>query len=132
MRNMSFMLDAPMGLLDQHRLEHRMPDQHATQCPKCGGTTRAVRSPRGHRFVGCSRFPRCDFTVGADALTVARMRAHEVFDQVWRNHIMSRNAAYAMMARLLNIPREKAHIAMLSTEQCKKLVESLRGIVEVD
>jgi hypothetical protein len=59
-----------------------------------------------------------------------KQNAHAVFDPIWKDHrrpdCVSRKAAYAIMAKLLGLPKDKAHIGKLDIEQCKKLVELLR------
>lgn len=56
------------------------PDSDATPslvplewCPECGGHLRTRRNRReGNRFLGCSRYPRCNFTEDIDQ-RVARL-----------------------------------------------------------
>lgn len=51
-----------------------------------------------------------------------KMRAHEVFDVLWRSRMMSRTEAYALMAEELKIKVEDAHIGLFSEEQCREVI----------
>lgn len=53
----------------------------------------------------------------------ARIRAHEVFDELWKSGLMSRKAAYAWLARAMELPPGRAHIAQFNVEQCERVVE---------
>lgn len=51
-------------------------------------------------------------------LRVLRGRTHDVFDQLWKDHYMTRTEAYEWMQEELQLKPEQAHIAVLSREQC--------------
>jgi ssDNA-binding Zn-finger/Zn-ribbon topoisomerase 1 len=108
------------------------PPNTSGVCPSCGAKIRPAVSAQGNKFLSCERFPRCGFTLCADALTVTRARTHLIFDQVWKQKIMTRTSAYLLMRRLLNLSEDQAHISRLSITQCHKLIHGLRGLVEVD
>ena len=55
-----------------------------------------------------------------------KIRAHAAFDPLWKSGEMKRAQAYKIMAEILNIPTNKAHIGMLDVGQCKKLVDALK------
>jgi ssDNA-binding Zn-finger/Zn-ribbon topoisomerase 1 len=116
------------------------------ECPECGApmvlrTTRKFVAKDGSPrvFYGCSRFPACKATHGAhqhdgrpfgipaDAATkVARIEAHEAFDVLWRSGAMKRTAAYRLIAKLMGLSHEDAHIGRFTREQCHELVEAIR------
>jgi zinc-finger-containing domain len=59
-----------------------------------------------------------------------KMRAHEVFDPIWRNHAnnkrqkqRAKSAAYRALADALEIPPAEAHIGMFSIELCQRTIE---------
>lgn len=57
-----------------------------------------------------------------------RKAAHSIFDPLWkgRRKEMSRSAAYRWMQEAMNLPAEKAHIAMFDEQQCKRLIEEAK------
>ena len=63
----------------------------------------------------------------ADAkLRELRKQAHALFDPVWKKSNLSRKGAYMMLKRVLDVPIEQAHIAMLSKEKLTELIEYLK------
>lgn len=86
-------------------------------------------------FYGCSRFPECRGTHGArkdgsplgtpaDKDTKkARIRAHAVFDQIWKKHLTrNRGQAYNWMRQAMGLTHSQAHIGMFTAEQCEELI----------
>ena len=117
-------------------------------CPFCGGKVGLKDSSTiygrsyGNVYI-CENYPKCDAFVGthhgktkplgtlADSkLRNKRKETHSLFDQLWRgkNKIMGRGKAYKYMAEKLNIEQKRAHIAMLTYEECNNLIgEILRA-----
>ncbi len=48
--------------------------------------------------------------------------AHAAFDPLWQGGRMKRNAAYAWLARQMNLPEKLTHIGMFDVSQCKQVV----------
>lgn len=91
----------------------------------------------------CSNFPRCDSFVGCHGpkaderqrwkplgtlankeLRQARKSVHHLIDPYWKNpNMLSRPAVYRILRRILDVPQEQAHIAMLDLDQCRKVLE---------
>jgi len=108
-------------------------------CPYCGSLAKiAQRKVVSGRPLDtlpvyvCGNYPACDAYVGCHLgtekplgslankrLRSFRMKAHRAFDFVWKTGRATRDEAYALMAELLNLPPEKAHIGMLDVQQCK-------------
>jgi ssDNA-binding Zn-finger/Zn-ribbon topoisomerase 1 len=108
---------------------------YALKCADCGARMQIVASPKFKRpFYGCSRFPECRGTIGAHkdgsplgipinaAGRETRKRAHEVFDQIWKEKVLTRQDAYRWMQEAMGLSSENAHIAKLTAEQCEKLI----------
>ena len=66
-------------------------------------------------------------TVADEALRALRSRAHGLFDPLWKDGTKTRAEAYAWLAELLDLEPRAAHIAMLSTEQCTRLIDELQA-----
>ena len=60
-------------------------------------------------------------TPGDKATKKARMRAHDVFDQLWKEKHMSRHEAYEWMCDQMSLTREEAHIGRFNIDQCEEL-----------
>ena len=102
-------------------------------CGDCGAPME-IRPSKFGCFYGCTGYPACKGTHGAHpdgsplgipadkATREARVRAHFVFDQLWKSKRMSRRDAYQWMRTFLNLSHRTAHIGQLSAEQCDKLI----------
>lgn len=110
-------------------------------CPECGEPM-VLRNSKYGLFYGCSSFPRCKATHGAhkdgrplgipaDKKTKkARMRAHDVFDQLWKDKHMSRPEAYEWMQEAMDMSEEEAHIGRFTEEQCDELELKVEEFLE--
>lgn len=54
-----------------------------------------------------------------------RMRAHDVFDSLWRSGGMERTAAYEWLAGALGISVANCHIGMLDVGGCKAVINAV-------
>ena len=59
-----------------------------------------------------------------------KMKAHAVFDPIWKTHRMSRKMAYAWLAKRLNIDVKDCHIGEFDVEQCRRVVAVCKADVE--
>lgn len=64
-------------------------------------------------------------TMANEELRKARRAAHAAFDPFWRSGRMRRREAYAKLSGLMNLPKDRAHIAMFDVEQCRMVVEQV-------
>lgn len=89
----------------------------------------------------CHSYPKCDAFVGVhkkDGVTPLgtmangelrewrKMAHNDYFDPLWKSGKMTRSEAYKFMQTLMELPEEKAHIAMFDIDQCKTLIEKLK------
>ena len=122
-------------------------EQVATEgspCPFCDGLMHCVDSAEiyqqsyGYLYL-CSNYPNCDTYVGchrgstralgtpADwSLRRARRMAHDMFDRLWRGGQWARNAAYGRLREVLQVPPDRAHIAMLTVAECRQLCSAVK------
>lgn len=118
------------------------PPASAPTCPYCGTVAQLVTGeaiyPRrpdlwAKRFWSC---PPCKAYVGchpgtttplgrlADAtLRSAKQAAHALFDPLWQRGEMTREKAYAWLARELGIPGKDCHIGMFDVDTCVRVIE---------
>lgn len=57
-----------------------------------------------------------------------RSLAHKSFDNLWKNKKMSRDEAYRLLSKEMNLPKEKTHIGMFNEKQCRKVLEIIVDI----
>lgn len=121
---------------------HRDSKDVTVDCDYCGrpaerawGSTIYPNRPdlAGHRFwhcrpcgayVGCH--PHTNRPLGRLAnaeLRQAKVQAHKAFDPLWREHGMTRTAAYAWLALEMGLDRGSCHIGMFDVEQCQAVVD---------
>lgn len=83
----------------------------------------------------CSHYPECDSYVSADRITGKplgtlagkelrrlRIRTHELFDQLWKQGLMTRDDAYRWIGDRYGLPRGYVHIAMFSEYMCRSVI----------
>lgn len=116
----------------------------AVRCHKCNSlmVMRQSTNLRHHdgtpkRFLFCTGFPKCNnkmsvhpdgtrYGTPADADTTAlRRKAHQIFDQLWKCRLMTRDEAYRRLCGIMGMTKEQAHISNFNKEQCQKLIDFL-------
>ena len=119
-------------------------------CPYCGGT--AVLRDASYVYGGessckrlyvCQHYPSCDAYVGvhkgtqtpkgtlADGdLRNLRIRAHRMFDMIWKNGILTRKNAYRWIQDKFSLRSDQAHIGYFSEYMCHRLIEESRIVLE--
>ena len=103
------------------------------ECPNCQ-TKMVLRRSRYGLFYGCQRYPVCQGTHGAhpngkplgtpatDDVKRLRIRAHALLDAKY-----GRKRYFSPLAKMLGIPREQAHIAMLTKTQLETVIAYVEG-----
>lgn len=115
-----------------------------------------LRTSRNGRFYGCEDYPRCDGTLGANpdgspvgipgtaADRLARRRAHEALDPIWRNCMseygepngrsekellsIARGRVYRWLAHELGgLTSAECHIGNFNEEKCEQVVAICQG-----
>ena len=119
-----------------------LPKEEPVPCPEdgCRGMLRRRYSQKLSSFYYMCDDPGCDGSVGCtpngeihgipgDSKTKkARMEAHEVFDQLWKDGFYSRGKAYKAMAGKMGI--DPLHIGDLNRKQCKALIVLVKEHLE--
>ena len=89
-----------------------MTNEKIYQCQNCNarvGCHKGTTRPLGN--------------VANEVLRLKRIETHQIFDQFWRSHGMSRTQAYKWLAKEFSLPENCAHIGGFEMEQCQKLIE---------
>lgn len=112
------------------------------RCPYCGSVAvlRNASYVYGKKFnkdllYVCNQYPACDSYVGVHkgtmvakgtlankALRQKRIYAHQIFDQIWKQGILSRYAAYRWIADKFCLTKDQAHIGNFSEYMCDQLI----------
>ena len=81
------------------------------QCPQCKAYTgtRNDGTPVG--------------TVANEATRAARMKAHSLFDQLWKGKRKSRSEAYEELADHMDLFLSECHIALFNEAECQKVID---------
>lgn len=119
--------------------------EHDLNCPEPGcGARMVLRPSRFGLFYGCSKFPSCKGAHGAHSdgsplghpadqeTKQLRIKAHNLFDQLWKTGAMRRGEAYRWLQNALSLGSEEAHIGKFTKTQCELLIKILerQGIKE--
>lgn len=108
-------------------------------CPYCKGKADLVDSKVIYKRVSygmawlckpCDAYVGCHYGTNKPLGRLAnkelrqwKMKAHHVFDPLWKTGKLSRNRAYSVLAEKLEMDIRKCHIGMFDVEECKKVVE---------
>jgi zinc-finger-containing domain len=116
-----------------------------SRCPHCDGAVEIVNNSKIYgreygewpwavlcrdcgAYVGLHPFTGIPLGMLADGPTrAARRRAKDAFNPLWQNGGMTRNAAYAWLARQLGITTvEECHIGWFNVSMCDRVVDVCR------
>lgn len=64
--------------------------------------------------------------VANESLRLKRMETHQVFDDYWKRHGMTRTKAYRWLARQLHLSEGQTHIGSFEMDQCQKVINLCR------
>jgi ssDNA-binding Zn-finger/Zn-ribbon topoisomerase 1 len=93
-----------------------------------------LKDSRFGPFYGCTTWPDCEGTAAihqdgslkstpANGETkAARIGAHQRFDKLWKEGLMSRSQAYRSLAEYMGLKRKDTHIGYFTEEQCDQVV----------
>lgn len=98
---------------------------------------------KGGQVYVCNRYPVCDSYVGVHPgsirpkgtlankdLRTKRIRAHRMFDQIWKKGILKKPDAYRWMADKFCLDDRQAHIGMFSDYMCDQLIKESAQVLE--
>ena len=120
------------------------------RCPYCGGTavlrdaSYVYGGESGHKHLYvCQHYPECNAYVGVHEGTLIplgtladrelrnkRIRAHQTFDRIWKNGILTKKNAYRWMQDIFCLTEQQAHIGCFSGYMCDRLIEESRRVLQ--
>lgn len=119
------------------------------RCPYCGKTAvlrkasyvHGANARNGYLYV-CAGYPACDSYVGTHDGTIRpkgtlanselrnkRIRTHRLFDQIWKQGIMSKKDAYRWIQDTFCLNESQAHIGFFADYMCDRLSENCRQVL---
>ena len=119
-------------------------------CPYCGAAAvlRDASYVYGEgamvdKLYVCSRYPTCDSYVGVfrntdypkgtlanSELRNKRIRTHRLFDEIWKQGIMTRGQTYQWMQYKFSLTKQQAHIGYFSDYMCEELMEACKEVLQ--
>ncbi|MFN3809025.1 MAG: zinc-finger-containing protein [Roseateles asaccharophilus] len=110
-----------------------LADRHIWRCTACDAHVGCHRP--GAKLTGAGgQVTISDGTLPMGSLAnpelrAARIETHRMLDALWQPPArMNRHDAYAWMARVLEVPREEAHVASLDFDQCVKVMHAIEDL----
>lgn len=122
-----------------------------TYCPYCGSIAVLRRANEIYKnpkpeddermLLVCKNYPICDSYIKADKFgnpigTMAnkevrhlRLIAHNYFDEIFKNNILSRSDAYKMLSDKLGTPLRDTHISNFDEYRCKVVIGIAKNIL---
>ena len=126
-----------------------MMKKQIIRCPYCGSPAilrdtsyvHGKNAWEGKLYV-CSRYPVCNSyvsvhsgttrpkgTLANKSLREKRIRAHRIFDQIWKQGILSKKDAYRWMSHKFCLDTTQAHIGNFSEYMCERLIEESEKVL---
>ena len=118
-------------------------------CPYCSKTAVLRKAsyvygpdtPVDYLYV-CAGYPDCDSYVGVHTGTTypkgylanselrnKRICTHRIFDQIWKQGIMSKKDAYRWIQDIFSLSEKQAHIGFFSEYMCDLLQENCKKVL---
>lgn len=120
------------------------------KCPYCGSIAvlRDDKYVYGERAKGewlyvCANYPECDAYVSTHKgtkipkgslangdLRNKRIRAHKVFELIWKKNIMTKKEAYRWLEYFMGLQRDEGHIGKFSDYRCNLLMSKTKEVLK--
>lgn len=120
-------------------------------CPYCGSIAVLRRADEIYKnppdkmedrmLLVCKNYPECDSYIKADKdgnpigvmankeLRHLRLIAHNYFDEIFKNNILSRSDAYKLLSDKLGTPLKETHISNFDEYRCKVVIKIAKNIL---
>ena len=123
--------------------------KHTIHCPYCGSPALLRDASfvygsraRDEKLYVCLHYPACNSYVGVhkgtmipkgtlanQSLRKKRILAHQVFDQIWKQGIMTKQNAYQWIADKFSLDTTQAHIGYFNDYMCNRLIEEASKVL---
>ena len=92
------------------------------RCPKCDETPVRSNTRYGPRLDCCGLWAWGDHPLADAATHAARRAAHDAFDPIWREGLLSRTAAYRELAKQMQLSASDCHMKLMTASQAQRVV----------
>lgn len=89
-------------------------------CPECQMEAHSVQTAWGIRHECCGLWSWGGKPLVDRRTHEARKAAHEAFDRIWKEGLMSRSAAYAAMRKALRLTEARAHMSFMDAGTARR------------
>lgn len=97
-------------------------------CPKCGGKAAETKTRFGLRYDCCGLWSWGRHPLADQRTHKARKAAHAAFDPIWKSGLISRGAAYQILASKMRISPQDCHMKKMDAETAEK-VPALASVI---
>lgn len=128
---------------------NRAKNKRKVTCPYCGapailrsGSYVYGEDAMVEKLYVCANYPACDAYVGVfrdsdipkgtlanSELRNKRIRVHRVFDEIWKQGIMTRGQTYQWMQYKFGLTKEQAHIGHFSDYMCLQVLDACNEVL---
>lgn len=92
-------------------------------CPTCGGAPKTSEGRFGMKAECCGLWSWKGKPLVSRETHAARIKAHDVFDRLWKSGQVSRGECYRRLQIQMGLSSGDCHIALMTAEQAMRVVE---------
>lgn len=101
------------------------------KCPRCGSTARRVPTQFKHdKYTCCGLWAWGKHPLVDEATHMARKRAHNAFDPLWKEGHLTRTEAYKVLSAMLGIDSKDCHMKLMDVETARRVPRIVKQIKE--
>lgn len=86
-------------------------------CPTCGQPAKLSAGKFGTKAECCGLWSWSGKSLVSGQTHAARIKAHAMFDRLWKSGQMTRSAAYTRLAAAMSLESKDCHIALMTADQ---------------
>lgn len=99
-------------------------------CPICKQLATKQKTRYGIRHTCCGIWSWGNYPLVDEATHVARRKAHEAFDPIWKNGHLKRGEAYERLSKILGISRKECHMKLMDRVVAEKVPDAVKVILK--
>lgn len=98
-------------------------------CRECGKLAKTTKGAFGFYHECCGMASWNGKPLVTKATLAARQAAHRAFDPLWKDGLLTRTEAYAILAQKLGIPLKKCHMSIMDEATAWRVVVVAKEIL---
>ena len=104
------------------------PPKAVGMCPKCGKEPFLTQTKYGNRWACCGLWSWGKSPLADNETHRARNAAHAAFDNIWKSKTLPRGFAYKLLAEVLEVEPQQAHMTVMNKELASKVPDAVKEI----